>query len=442
MGVRFPGACRAGRARSDEPTLMTPVPHHLDLELEPFRLEAGVPLARLVVRTWWWGPEADLPALADAGAVPAPAESPEPVPVRRALPAGPLTQRLTLPSSVPTIVCVHALTGDARVGGSGGWWEPLVGPGAPLDPTTHRILCFNNLGSCYGTTGAADEGFPRLGDTPHGEVAPDKGGFALPDDLPAPITTWDQARAILLALDTLGVDEVALVCGGSLGGMIATALAALAPDRFPRVLALAALDRATPWIIGWNHIGRQAIAEALRVGADPTRMLGLAREIAHMTYRAGAGLMERHGRRVASADQVWSPRAPYAVQTYLEHQALRLVRRYDPRAYVSQLDAMDHHDLSRPPPTPDAHESWTTTAPWPGLARVSGRLDTVAIDSDELFFAREIHDLVVRHRMHGHEATWALVQSAHGHDAFLMAWEPLRRLVDACVRRIPGSESP
>jgi homoserine O-acetyltransferase len=338
---------------------------------------------------------------------------------------------------VPTVLCVHALTGDARVGGEGGWWEPLVGPGKPLDPRFVRVLCFNNLGSCYGTSGPADEGFPRLADVPGRGVVPDKGDFALPEaELPAPITTWDQARAILLALDALGVPRVDLACGGSVGGMIVLALAALAPERFPALVPIATLDRATPWIIGWNHIGRQMIAESLRHGVDPTRTLALARQIAHMTYRAGPGLMERHGRRTIG--EQWTGRSPYAVQTYLENQGTKLVARFDPRAYVSQLDAMDHHDLARRPPDPDPHESWRPVDPWPGLARLRSRLDCVAIDSDELFFARDIHDMVVRYRLHGRDASWRLVQSPHGHDAFLMTWEPLRALLDGCIARVVG----
>ncbi len=341
---------------------------------------------------------------------------------------------------VPTVVCVHALTGDARVGGERGWWGEVTGPQQPLDPRRMRVVCFNNLGSCYGSSGPADEGFPALADVPHAEAGAasrtGKGELPLPEtQLPAPLTTWDQARFLLLALDAMGIGRVDLLAGGSVGGMIALAMAALAPERFPRVAAIATLDRATPWIIGWNHVGRQIVADALHHGLPPDRALALARQIAHMTYRAGAGLMERHGRRLHEG-AAWDGRTPYAVQTYLEHQGRKLVARFDARAYVSMLDAMDHHDLGSAPPSPGPHETWSTCTPWPGMARILGRIDAVAIDSDELFFAREIHDLVVRHRMHGHEATWTLLHSPHGHDAFLMTWDPIRAYLRAAVRRI------
>lgn len=420
---------------------MTASPLHFDVALPPLTLESGPRLPHLIVRGWWWGPSSDGERLAASVSVRPPAPEDGTTVVRRdaaAVAAVPTPRGRPLDdASVPTVLCVHALTGDARVGGDGGWWAPLVGPGKPLDPRQVRLLCFNNLGSCYGTTGAADVGFPRLSEVTGPRATPDKGAFRLPEDaLPAPISTWDQARTILLALDALGVGTVDLLCGGSVGGMVALALAALAPERFPRVVPIATLDRATPWMVGWNHIGRQTVALALAQGVDPDRALALARELAHMTYRASPGLMARHGRRMAGTELPWSPTAPYAVQTYLEHQGGRLVARYDARAYVSQLDAMDHHDLGRSPPPPDPHESWTRPSGWPGLARLTGRLDAVAISSDQLFFADEIHDLVVRHRLHDHEGTWHLVHSPHGHDAFLMAWEPLATLLRTCVRRI------
>lgn len=403
-----------------------------------------------MLRGWWWGPDAEGERL-DAALPTRPhvADEPQVALARTAaeLDAVPRpAERPLVDPWVPTVLCVHALTGDARVGGPGGWWEPVIGPGQPLDPRRVRILCFNNLGSCYGTTGPADEGFPRLAAVPESGPAADKGAFQLPEtELPAPITSWDQARAILRGLDALGVERVDLVAGGSVGGMIALALAALAPERFPRVAAIATLDRATPWIVGWNHVGRQIVANALEHGLEPSRALALARQIAHMTYRAGAGLMERHGRRQAGVEpgEPWSARAPYAVQTYLEHQGHKLVRRFDARAYVSLLDGMDHHDLASAPTDPDPDETWTKgDGPWLGLRRLSGRLDALAIDTDELFFAREIHDLVVRHRMHGHDGTWQLVHSPHGHDAFLMTWDPLRAWLGNAVRRIDPERFP
>lgn len=423
-------------------------PLRLDLALPALTLACAARVPAVRVRGWWWGPQADVAPLtarvATAPDDPADADvvvhrtGSEPAP-RAGDPSARLSQ------DIPTVLVVHALTGDSRVAGSGGWWSDRVGHGLPIDPRVVRVLCFNNLGSCYGTTGPADHGFPSLADVPGVWPEWDKGTFDLPESaLPAPITTWDQARVILGALDALGIDRVDLLVGGSVGGMVALCLAALAPARFPRLVPIATVDRATPWIVGWNHIARQVLAAAYRTpGGDPTRALSLARQVAHMTYRAGPGLAERHGRRMVGTDAPWSPRAPYSVQTYLQHQGDKLVARFDPRAYLSQLDAMDHHDLSVAPPAPDPWETWTPGgADWPGEARITARLDTVGIDSDTLFFAADLHALVTRHRARGRDATWSLLRSPHGHDAFLMPSRTLDAVLRDAVRRIDPARFP
>lgn len=430
---------------------MTATPRRFDLSLPPMRLACGARLDRVVVRGQHLGPAGDARDLArlvdlrpddpaDSGRI----TRRDRTALDRVSPA----RTGSLSSDVPTVLVVHALTADARVAGEGGWWSDSVGPGKPLDPRLVRVLCVNNLGSCYGTSGPADEGFPTLAEAdgrwPSDDPSWSKGRFSLPEDaLPAPITTWDQARVILATLDALGLHTIDLLVGGSVGGMIALALAALAPDRFPRIVPIATLDRATPWIIGWNHIARQAVAQALAEGRDAREALSLARQIAHMTYRANAGLMDRHARsQIGVPPDGWSAHAPYTIQTYLAHQGAKLVARFDPRAYLSQLDAMDHHDLGVAPPAPDPHERWTRPTPWTGLARLTGRLDAVAIASDELFFAADLHDLVVRHRRAGRDASWTLLSSPHGHDAFLMPSTILDDVLRAAIRRIDPERLP
>ena len=345
----------------------------IELDLTPITLECGVPLASLHVSGWQWG-------------------SPD----------------------APVVVAVHALTGDARVDA---WWSGVFGPGKALDPATHRIVCFNNLGSCYGTTGPADADFPRrrdvVGDRPRSDT---KGLPSLPETrLPAPITPWDQARAMLLALDALGIHHVAMLTGGSLGGMIALCLAALAPERFSAVVPIATDSRATPWVIGWNHIGRQAIL------ADPVHGFALARQLAHMTYRANPGLEERQGRHTVGSDSEWAL-MPYRVQTYLQHQGNKLIARFDAPSYLAQLDAMDHHDIGRRPPR-DPHESWSAEGPW-GLARLRP-LTVVGIDTDQLFPPEPLRTLATA--VSG--STYDELHSPHGHDGFLLEWDALNRIL-------------
>ncbi|MFP2905544.1 alpha/beta fold hydrolase, partial [Pyxidicoccus sp. 3LFB2] len=317
------------------------------------------------------------------------------------------------PPPVPTVLVVHALTGDMRAGGEGGWWEPLIGPGRALDPTRMRLLCFNNLGSCYGTTGPADEGFPgRLDDTRFGPPPPVAKGDLKQDEqrLPATLTPWDQARSILLALDALDVDEVALVTGGSLGGMVVLCLAALAPERFARMAPIATAESATAWVVGFNHVARQALLLDPGFPEAPHRGLELARQLAMLTYRAEAAL-ETHQAR----PPVWSSRALYPVQSYLEHQGRKLEARFDARAYLALLGAMDHHDLAR---CPDG-----------GLPRIRASALCVGIDQDQLFLPQHMAVLSRRLREHGRHAEYAVLSSPYGHDGFLVEWEPMAALL-------------
>lgn len=427
-------------------------PRRFELVAPPLALEAGARIERHVVRGWHWGPAED-GAVLDALTVRVPdnrwqvvaRSTGELAALARRAPRG----GLGLSPAIPTVLVVHALTGDADAGGDDGWWAPLIGPGRAIDPTVVRVVCFNLLGSCYGSSGPADGGFPRLADDAHAaELTPARGGFAVPAvDLPATITTWDQARSILVALDALGLERIELVAGGSLGGMVALALAALDPDRFARALPLAAAAAASSWILAWNHVARQAIL------ADPDRARGLelARQLAMITYRAEAGLEATQGRDQTSP--TWSSRSRYRMQTYLEYQGAKLRARFDPRAYLALLGAMDHHDLARPPAPPTADERWPIrVAPPPaslaafgqgpraarppswGLDRIRAATVAVAIDSDRLYLPGHGQAVVDALTVRGVDARLETITSVHGHDAFLIEWPQL----DAIVRRALG----
>jgi len=406
---------------------------HFDLWLPPFELEAGPRLPHLYLRGWWWGPPSERHELSTKAIAAAPTR--ETVLVRDELAqrtlaeAAERTEPAPLSDALPTIVVVHALTADATAGGDGGWWSPLVGPGRPLDPTKARLLCFNNLGSCYGSYGPADAGFPEvraeLGVESTLDLEPGartaKGQFELPARAPATITTWDQARALWLALDRLGIERVELITGGSLGGMIALAAAMLAPDRVGTVAPIAAAVRATPWVQGWNHAARSAILMDPGFPLAAERGLEVARQIAHMTYRAEPGLELRQTSSDGSASQTHL----LPMQTYLEHQGRKLRARFDARAYLAQTTAMDRHDLLRPPPGPEPAERWVTSADW-SLARLTSRIRAIGIDSDQLFFPRHLVELVDEQTRAGRDAAYREIASPHGHDAFLIEWDQMQ----------------
>jgi homoserine O-acetyltransferase len=415
-------------------SLPTPTPRLFDLSLPDLSLEAGARVCPHLVRGWWWGPEEDLPWLGSRARLRSEDEARDGAPrvvrrsvaeqrqaAREARPRGP--RRAAPP--VPTVLLVHALTGDMRAGGAGGWWEPLIGPGRALDPTRVRLLCFNNLGSCYGTTGPADEDFPTSRDDARAEPPRSRSEGDSREDahrLPATLTPWDQARSILLALDALDVDEVALVVGGSLGGMIVLCLAALAPERFARMAPIATAGSASAWVVGFNHVARQAVLLDPGFPEAPHRGLELARQLAMLTYRTET-VLERAQPRPAP----WAPRALHPVQGYLEHQGRKLVARFDARAYLALLGAMDHHDLGR--------------GPGGGLPRIRASALCVGIDQDQLFLPHHMEALARRLREHGRHAEHAVLSSPYGHDGFLVEWEPLGALLTRALALPAGTRS-
>jgi homoserine O-acetyltransferase len=289
-----------------------------------------------------------------------------------------------LDASTPTVLLVHALTGDARAGGERGWWAPLIGPGRPLDPTKVRLLCFNNLGSNYGSSGPLDDGWPSG----------------------ARLTTVDQARALWSALDALGVSRLHLAAGGSLGGMILLSMAALRPGAIERLLPLGASASSSAWLVGFNHVQRQVIA------LDPRRGLEVARQLAMLTYRAEPGL--ELGQACALPVKPGAP-GRYRVEGYLEHQGVKLAQRFAASPYLAQLDAMDSHDVLQRQPR---------------LAGLTGtRALVVDIDTDALYTPAQVAVLARALRDAGAAVETATLKSLHGHDAFLLEWEQLAPLV-------------
>lgn len=389
-----------------------------DLHLGGVALECGAPLPARRVRGWAWGPTGTRAHIEAAGATVVSAGDDIPrqervVGGRPAVPKGPLSHS-ERDAPFPAVVLVHALTGDMRAGGPGGWWEPVIGPDQPIDPTTHMVVCFNNLGGCYGTTGPDDVGFPRRSaETCPLPPPPARGAFRLPDDTPATVTPWDQARTHLHALDALGIRHVEMLAGGSAGGMQSLCMAMLDPPRFDRLVPVASSMEATAWILAWNHVARQTVLVDRSM-----RGLELARQLAHISYRSPQGFGDRHGRNMTSGD-AWSSRGAYEVQTYLEHQGRKLTTRFAPEAYLCALDSMDHHDVTRRPPWVAAETPW-------GVERLTARTLSIVIDSDQLFVPDAGRAIAERITAAGGEARTFEIASPHGHDAFLIEWEQVR----------------
>jgi homoserine O-acetyltransferase len=340
-------------------------PRIFELALPDLALARGGVVRSHRARGWWWSREGDTP------------DAPR--------------------SDVPTVLLVHALTGSAKAGGDGGWWEPVIGPGRALDPDHFRIVCFNNLGSCYGSSGPGVEGFPT--------------------DPKLELSSLDISRAILQALDKLGIQRVHLTTGGSLGGMVTLALAALAPERFERIMPVAATVATSAWAVGWNHVARQILKLDPGYPDNIGRGLEIARQLAVLTYRAEPGLEDRQPRPSKAGDA-------HPVRSYLEHQGAKLRNRFAVRSYELQLDAMDHHDLLQPLPGESK----------PAISRVRAAAIVADVDTDQLFPSAQAETLEAQLRKAGAPVERATIRSIHGHDAFLIEWETLGPILSRALQ--------
>ncbi len=317
----------------------------------------------------------------------------------------------------------HALTGSAHAAFFNaieeqrpGWWDGLIGSGKALDPARHFIVCANLLGSCYGTTGPTS----RNPDT--GEAY----GMAFP-----PVTTRDMVNVQKRLLDCLGVRQLKLVIGGSLGGMLTWQWAVDYPEFVRAVIPIAGTVQGSPWMIALNEVARQAIYNDPEwqagggTGAAPTRGLALARMIAMISYRSHLQFAMRFGRtRVdPNPQRELDFDNRFQVESYLHYQGQKLVQRFDARSYIYLTKAMDLHDVAR------GYDSLERA-----LSRVRAEVLVVGIDSDVLYFPTELQETVHLLRTLGKKVSYREIKSVYGHDAFLVEYEQLNRLVSEFLR--------
>jgi len=295
------------------------------------------------------------------------------------------------PDEAPQVLVVHALTGSADAAGD--WWAPLIGPGRALDTERYGVLCANLLGGRYGTTGPTSRD-PATG-RPYGAAFPT-------------VTTRDQARAQWALLDALGIKRLALVTGGSLGGMVALEVALERPRAVEALVPIAAPGATGPLAIAWNHLQLELID---RLGGDGLR---LARQLAMTTYRSEADFGERFGRRT-------EPDGRPSVVSYLAHQGDKLLDRFDVDTYRVLVRAMDGHDIGR--------QRGGIRAALGRLAGAGARLTGIGIGGDILYGPDQVRALVEAAAAAGLPATYREIQSTKGHDAFLVEWAQLTDLL-------------
>jgi homoserine O-acetyltransferase len=306
------------------------------------------------------------------------------------------------------VYIAHALTGDSHVWGpaepghhTGGWWNAMVGPGRPIDPERHFIVSANVVGGCQGTTGPA---------SPH----PEDGkpwGSRFPY-----VTMRDMVAAEVRLADHLGIDHWRLMTGPSMGGMRAIEWAVTHPERVGAIAPVGSTAAVTADQIAWSTTQIAAIkADPKFRGGDyydaadgdgPHVGMGIARMIAHTTYRSEGELGERFGRNYQGDGDPLGKGGEFAVQSYLYHHARKLARRFDANTYIRLAQAIQSHDVGR-------GRGGVETA----LARYTGPALVVAVDSDRLYPLKNSQRLDAS--LSGSNGV-KVVHSPVGHDGFLV----------------------
>lgn len=311
------------------------------------------------------------------------------------------------------VLVLHALTGDSHACGppgpghlSAGWWDGMVGPGAPIDTDRYFVVCPNVLGGCQGTTGPAS---PAPNGRPWGSRFP-------------LVTIRDQVAVEAMLADRLGIDRWAGVVGGSMGGMRVLEWCVGHPDRVGRAVVLAVGAMATAGQIALCSLQIRAVrsdpafagGDYYATGARPTAGLALARGIGQYSYRTDLEFESRFGR---SAQEEEDPRkgGRFAVESYLEHHGDKLARRFDPNSYIVLSEAMNHHDVGR-------GRNGVARA----LAGVRADVAVAGITSDRLYPLGLQYQLA-RLLPGGHAVT--VVDSSSGHDGFLLETEQVGAVV-------------
>lgn len=284
------------------------------------------------------------------------------------------------------VLVFHALTGSSRIAE---WWSEMIGDGKALDTSQNAFICVNYIGSCYGSTPAAQIG--------------------------SVVTARDIVRSQMIALEHLGIKRLEAAIGGSVGGMLALQLAA----DFPRVTSRCIAIGASPLSaigLALNHIQRRVLVA--------TGGVEIARQLATVSYKSAEVFEERFARRPNRNGEI--PRAAldarFDIAGYLDHQGETFTKRFDPESYRLITKAMDLFDLSD-------NE----------LSQIRARVSLVGISSDWLFPAHDILRFTNRLYANDVDAEFINFESPDGHDAFLSDTAGMAKILRTILSERPRS---
>jgi homoserine O-acetyltransferase len=323
---------------------------------------------------------------------------------------------LNADKSNAVLVC-HALNASHHVAGvyadqpkNLGWWDSMIGPGKSLDTDRFFVIGVNNLGSCFGSTGPM-------------HVNPDTGRVYGADFPVVTVEDWVNAQARLL--DALGIQQLAAVMGGSLGGMQALSWTLQYPERVKHAVVVASAPNLNAENIAFNEVARRAIVtdpdfhngHFYAQGVVPKRGLRIARMIGHITYLSDDVMNEKFGRELreavthnATGYKYSTQEVEFQIESYLRYQGDKFSEYFDANTYLLITRALDYFDPAR------AYGGDLSKA----LARASCKFLLVSFSTDWRFSPARSREMVKALLDNRRDVSYAEIDAPHGHDAFLL----------------------
>jgi homoserine O-acetyltransferase len=303
------------------------------------------------------------------------------------------------------VLLCHALTGDAEpklLDGQSGWWQDFIGDGLAFDTRKYFFICSNVLGGCKGTTGPSSIN-PNTG-KPYGSQFP-------------VITVQDIVQVQRALIDTLGIEKLHAVAGGSFGGMQATQWGITYPDSVANILNLCSSLTLSAEAIGFNHVMRQAVINDPHFnggdyydGLPPDNGLKIARMLGMLTYRTDVQLAKAFGRETKYQGDIWGDH--FQVESYLSYQGVKFLGRFDANTYLRLLRALDLYDPAL------GYENEQQA-----LQRIKAKYTLVGVTSDQLFKQIDLYKSNQRLQAAGVNVDYHEFHSNFGHDSFLVDYD-------------------
>ena len=309
------------------------------------------------------------------------------------------------------ILICHALTGDQYVSETNpitkkdGWWSRMVGVNKPIDTNKYYVICSNVIGGCAGTTGPKEINFQT-------NVPYDR-------EFPA-VTVRDMVKIQNYLIETLSIEKLFAVVGGSMGAMQALQWTIDYPQKIQKVIHIAGALKHSAQNIAFHEVGRQAIMNDPNWNKGgynknniiPERGLAVARMIAHITYLSDDAMHRKFGRKLQSRDIIsFGFDADFQIESYLRYQGRSFVERFDANSYLYLTRAMDYFDLEK---------KFSTAIEFSPIPNQHIRYLIISFTSDWLFPTSENRKIVKTLNYFTRNVSFTEIETDKGHDSFLL----------------------